>query len=340
MKGLYNGSYMRAFKILPVGTIKAANLSKDALKRLTWIDWYFDHGSNAESTCRHFSISKSVFYRWFNRFNKYNLCSLEFDTKTRRPHKLREMTTDPKILQKIYAIRLNDPEKSKYEIHEELKRQKIKVAHNVIQKVINRHYELRNVNHKEKVKAGRKRSIARIKAKRELRNKYPGVLVEIDTKHLYILGKRFYLFAAIDTKSKLGFIHAYKNGSSLSGADFLLKVIAHFPFKIEAVNTDNGSEYLLNFHKLCEGLSIIHYFTHPSSPKMNPQVERFIQTVQYEFFNYQDDLINDLDMINQRCQIFNDKYNHKRFHKALNYKTPAEYVKYYYQKKGEQPFSI
>src|SRR3989344_5079613 len=143
---------MRAFKILPVGTIKAANLSKDALKRLTWIDWYFDHGSNAESTCRHFSISKSVFYRWFNRFNKYNLCSLEFDTKTRRPHKLREMTTDPKILQKIYAIRLNDPEKSKYEIHE------------------------------------------------ELRNKYPGVLVDIDTKHLYILGKRFYLFAAIDKK--------------------------------------------------------------------------------------------------------------------------------------------
>lgn len=342
MKGLYNGSYMRAVRILPriVFLTQTKSLSKDALRRLTWIDWYFTHGKNTEATCRHFCISKTVFYRWFNRFNKYNLSTLEFDTKTRKPHKLREMTTDPEILQKIYKIRFNDKEKSKYEIREELKRQGIKVAHNVIQKVINRHYELRNVNHKSKLKKHKVYSIARIKAARELRDKYPGALVQIDTKHLYILNKRFYLFAAIDTKSRLGYIWAYKNASSLSAADFLLKVIKHFQFTIHAVNTDNGSEYLLNFHRLSEGLNITHYFTYPNTPKMNARVERFIQTAQYEFFHYQDDLLPELEEINQRCQIFNHKYNHKRFHKALDYQTPAEYVKNYQKQKGELPFSI
>ena len=88
---------MRAFNILPVPIIQAASLSKDALKRLMWIDWYYSNGKNAELTCRHFGISKSVFYRWKNRFIPANLKTLEFDTKTRRPHRVREMTTPPDI---------------------------------------------------------------------------------------------------------------------------------------------------------------------------------------------------------------------------------------------------
>ncbi|MDO8638726.1 MAG: helix-turn-helix domain-containing protein, partial [Candidatus Daviesbacteria bacterium] len=68
---------MRAYKILPVEIkVRDFNLSKGALIRLTWMDWYFSHGKNAEAACRHFSISKSVFYRWKNRFDKYNLTTL------------------------------------------------------------------------------------------------------------------------------------------------------------------------------------------------------------------------------------------------------------------------
>jgi len=327
---------MRAYSILPVKIIRVADLSTDALKRFAWFDWYYAHGENISLTCRHFGVSRDTFYLWKRRFNPKNLKSLEDDTKTRRPHRLREMTTDPAILQKIYDIRLVDKEKSKHEINEELKRQGVKVAHNVIQKVINRHYELRNINHKAKVRKYRNYSIARIKAARELRDQHPGALIQIDTKHLYILNKRFYLFATIDTKSRLGYVWAYRSASSLSAADFLLKVIKRFPFAIQAVNTDNGSEYLLNFHKLCEGLNITHYFTYPNTPKMNARAERFIQTAQYEFFHYQDDLLPELQEVNQRCNIFNRKYNHKRFHQALNYQTPAEYVtNYFEEQKGE-----
>jgi len=100
----------------------------------------------------------------------------------------------------------------------------------------------------------------------------------------------------------------------------------YFPFKTENIQTDNGSEYLLNFHRQCEQSGIVHYFTDPQSPKQNGRVERFIQTAAYEFFNYQHDLLDDVELIRNSCQQFNHKYNHQRYHRALGYQTPHEYL--------------
>src|SRR3989344_7373811 len=328
---------MRSFKILPVEIkVRDFKLSKPALRRLEWMDWYFSHGENAEATCRHFSLSKSVFYRWKGRFNKYNLTSLEFNTKLCTPHHLREMTTPSWILKKIYDIRYSDLEKSKYEIHEELKREGIKVAHDVIAKVIKRHLELKNTQHIKRLKKHRNYSIARIKAAYELKDKDLGSLVQIDTKYLYILGRRFYLFVAVDCKSRYAFIWAYGSCNSTNAADFLTKVMDYFPFPIKAINTDNGPEYLLNFHKLTEELNIPHYFNTPHTPTMNSRAERLIQTAEYEFFNYQYDLLPNLKDINSRCLLFNDKYNNRRFHHSLHYQTPSEFVYNYQQtQKGD-----
>jgi len=339
MKGLYNGSYMRAFKILPRNIIISANLSKAALKRLSWFDFSKSHGNNISLTCRHFGISRDTFYLWKRRFNPKKLSTLEDDTSSRRPKNVRSMTTPLHIQDLICTIRSNDPEKSKYEIAAELMDlYAIKIGYNTVQKVINRHPEIKRLkaSHKLGVRKHQNYVIARIKAAYELKDKYPGSLVQIDTKHLYVLGKRFYLFVAIDCKTRYGFIHAYRTGSSLSAADFMLKVIKYFPFKIEAVNTDNGSEYLLNFHKLTGSLGITHYFTYPHTPKMNSRAERLIQTAAYEFFNWQDDLIDDIDMVNERCSIFNNKYNTKRYHQAIGYKTPMQYLNILMEKKGDK----
>ena len=331
---------MRHYNILPTPVIQAASLSKDGLRRLLWIDWYFSHGENAEATCRHFGISKSVFYRWFNRFDRNNLRTLEFDTRTRRPHKVREMTTPKWIQQKIYNIRLLDLEKSKYEIQAELKAEGIIIGRKCIQKVINRNSELRNLQHAKRVKKHHNYKIARIKAAIELRENNLGSLVQIDTKYFYVLGKKFYIFSAIDCKSRYGFLYCYKTISSASGKDFIGKARKYFPFPILAVNTDNGSEYLLEFHKELEKLGIPHFFTDPHCPKQNGRVERLHQTAEYEFFNYQYDLLDDIEMINQKCMEFNTKYNTKRYHRSLGYQRPAEYVRILQEEKGGQPFSI
>lgn len=323
---------MRAYKILPVEIkVKDFKLSKEALRRLEWIDWYFSHGGNAESTCRHFSISKSVFYRWLPRFNKHHLKSLE--ATSRKPHKVRAMTTPIDVIKLVCQIRAEDLEKSKYEIQAELKDlHGICLGYNTIQKIINRHPELKNTLHGKAVKR-RKLKIERIKAGRDLKDYSLGSLIQVDTKHVHILGNKFYIFAAIDCKSRLGFTHCYSTISSKSAQDFLTRLIEYFPFKVTAINTDNGSEYLLYFHKLSQKLGITHYFSYPQTPKMNSRVERLIQTLEYEFLSYQD-LIPEIDELRILCDEFNVKYNAKRYHKALHYQTPLSYVRRHLEEGG------
>ena len=331
---------MRAYKIFPLRQIKSANLSKAALARLYWFDWFKAHHKNISLTCRHFGISRDTFYHWKKNFKPYNLQTLEDNTANRKPHKLRQMTTDPAILKRIYDIRLSDREKSKYEIQEELRREGVTVGRSAIQKVINRHPELLNTQHIKKLRLHRKSSIARLRASRQMRERYPGALVQIDTKHFYVLGIRFYLFCAVDCKSRYGYVWCYKTITSASAADFLQRVINYFPFNIEAVQTDNGSEYLLNFHNACNKLSLTHYFSFPHTPKMDGRAERIIQTVIYEYFNWQYDLLPDIDEINRHCLIFNSKYNTRRFHQKLCYKTPQEYVINYLKEKGGELYGM
>jgi len=325
---------MRAYKTFPVITVTASNLSKKALKRLEWFDFYNTHNENISLTCRHFGISRDTFYLWRKRFNPRNLRTLEFDAKTRRPHRVREMTTPLWIRKRIYDIRLSDPEKSKWEIHGELKREGIRVAHNVIQKVINRNPELLNTQHKRWLRKHRNYKIARIKASIELKEKDLGSLVQVDTKYFSILGDKYYIFSAIDCKSRFGFIYAYATISSTSGKDFIRRVREYFPFEIQAINTDNGSEYLLNFHKEISSWGIPHFFTDPHCPKQNSRVERFHQTAEYEYLNYQN-LYPSLEILREHCMRFNEKYNTQRLHKSLDYRTPKEVVLEYLKLKGE-----
>lgn len=316
---------MRAFKLFPTIQVCTSNLTKEALRRLEWFDWYFSHGENISLTCRHFGISRDTFYLWRKRFNPRQLQSLEFDTKTRRPKKLREMTTPQWILQRIYAIRAADTEKSKYEIQAELRSEGVLVGRKCIEKVIKRHPELQNIQHKKRLKKRSHYKIARIKAAYELKEKSLGSLVQMDTKYLTILSHQFYLFSAIDCKSRFAFIYPYTTISSHAGKDFLAKVKAYFPFPIEAVNTDNGSEYLKEFHHELTTWGIPHFFTDPHCPKQNGRVERLHQTAEYEYFNHQP-LIDNLQSIREHCMQFNQKYNYQRYHQSLGYKRPGEYV--------------
>lgn len=317
---------MRAYKIVSWEQVKTVNLSVKAQGRLIWIDWYHSRGKKVRLTLRHFALSPDVFYRWLKRFNDKGISGLEDDTKTRRPKTVRKMTTARTVIDRIKSIREDDVEKSKYEIQAELKDEGVRCGTTTIQKVINRHPELLNIAHHKKIGKHRNYKIARIKAAIELREKDLGSLVQVDTKYFYVLGRKFYIFSAIDCKSRYGFIYCYRSISSASGKDFIRRVREYFPFRIQAINTDNGSEYLLEFHKEIISWGIPHYFTDPHCPKQNGRVERLHQTVEYEYFNYQDDLLDDLTMINERCMEFNNKYNYHRYHGAIRYQKPGEYV--------------
>ncbi|HEV2175859.1 MAG TPA: helix-turn-helix domain-containing protein [Terriglobia bacterium] len=62
----------------------AAELSRQAHKRLQWFDHYQSHARNAALTCRYFGISRQTFYRWKQRYDPQALNTL--GDRSHRPH--------------------------------------------------------------------------------------------------------------------------------------------------------------------------------------------------------------------------------------------------------------
>src|SRR5450830_434062 len=90
---------------------KIVNLSKDGQKRLRWVDYHLG-GKSVVETCRHFDINRSLFYKWFSRFEEYGLRGL--DDKSKRPHRVRQREVLPEARKKIEEIRQENRAWSKY----------------------------------------------------------------------------------------------------------------------------------------------------------------------------------------------------------------------------------
>lgn len=75
----------------------------------------------------------------------------------------------------------------------------------------------------------------------------------------------------------------YKNKSSLSTFDFLMRLSLLVDGKIAAILSDNGSEFAKYFEEACKRLKITHIYTRVKTPKDNAVDERFNRTLQEEF---------------------------------------------------------
>jgi len=339
MKGRYNGVYMKAYKILPGAKTlsRILDISPEAKRRLKWLDWYQAHGSNARLTCRHFGLSPDTFYRWKRRFKPGCLRTLE--SQSRRPKKFRRSLIPQSTIDLIVALRKEAMGMSKYKLNEILKRDRqVSLSPSSINRILKRYGLTDQADLARDIKRRKKVNyvIPRIRAARILRYHSPGYLVQIDTKHLVVLGQTFYQYTAIDCFTKLGFSFTYTRASSSTAKDFLLRLVKAFPFKIKAIQTDNGSEYLLYFHQESLKQGITHYFSYPHTPKDNSLVERMIQTTEYELWLFDETLIPELSYLNQKLAWWIGRYNTYRPHQSLNYLTPMEY----YLKKGGEVYGM
>jgi transposase InsO family protein len=320
---------MKAHKILPGAKTlsRIIDITPEAGKRLKWLDWYISHGRNARFTCRHFGISPDTFYRWKKRFKPG--CLLTLESISSRPKRPRQSHIPLETTTLIVKLRRQDMGLSKYKITSILERDyQIHLSASTIGRILE---DKGLIEEARLVKGTKKRKrvnwhIPRLRVAREQRYKAPGYLLQADTKRLIILGETFYQFTAVDCFTKIGYSRLYRYGSSTNGKDFLVSLLETLPFRVRAIQTDNGSEFLLHFHNECEKRGIIHYFSHPHTPKDNALIERFIQTTEYELWLFDETIIPDLAYLNQRISGWLSRYNTYRPHQTLNYLTPMEYL--------------
>ena len=112
---------------------RQGTISKSAAIRLTWIDFYRSC-QNVRLTCRHFAISPDTFYRWFNRFDPYDLTTLEEASK--RPHHVHQAQTPQAVVEKIQALRERYPRWGREKLAVVLRREDIRISGSTVGRVI------------------------------------------------------------------------------------------------------------------------------------------------------------------------------------------------------------
>jgi transposase InsO family protein len=136
------------------------------------------------------------------------------------------------------------------------------------------------------------------------------------------LRPKSYQFTAIDDCTRLKVIRVYPNKKADSAVDFLGEVLDSFPFPVQRIQTDWGTEFFnFKFQEELHEHFIKFRPIKPKSPHLNGKVERTQQTDKSEFWRLLDltDRSMDLKLLAKEWETF---YNRKRPHSSLGGKTP------------------
>ncbi|HUX48745.1 MAG TPA: integrase core domain-containing protein [Dehalococcoidia bacterium] len=159
----------------------------------------------------------------------------------------------------------------------------------------------------------------------------PCFLFHVDTVVIYWNGLKRYILTTVDHATRLGYTRMYRNKRSRSAAEFLYRLRYLVNQTVENLQTDNGSEFALEFERATAKLGIHRYFSRVKTPKDNPEIERFNETLEYEL-PYNFNLSLGPQELNPRLNQWLIEYNFNRPHKSLAYLTPVEYIEHEFAK--------
>lgn len=326
MKGRYGCRMTIYGSILPKAALVArlVDASPKARQRLKILDWHHKHGNNISLTARRFGTQRLTLRRWIRKIKLGGVAGL--NDQSHRPKHLRTMATPWEKVMAIVELRKQYPAWSKYKIQVLLKQQGIEVSASTVGRVLRRRGL---INHKVSMKKKRAALSPKLRFQRGLKIANPGDLIQIDTKYIMLVnGYKFYQFTAIDVLTKLRVLRVYQSQSSRNGSHFLEICFKEFPFKIRAIQTDNGAPFLKEFDQLCKKIKLPHYFIYPRTPKQNSYVEISHGADQREFYQQGKGVsyYQNFPLMHKRLLEWQKIWNEVRPHQALNYLTPRAYL--------------
>jgi transposase InsO family protein len=306
-------------------------ITKEAKQRLKIVQFWREHGLKA--TVDAFGAKRSTLFGWWKIYadSGFKIESLNPGTQARINNHQREI--HPLLLKEIRRLRLEEcPNMGKAKVKKNLdifcKTNKLPVySESKIGRIIE---DKKIYHHRQKVSHfGKIKTITARKKERkpkDFKAKEPGDLVEVDTIVKFIYGVKRYVITAVDIKTEYSFAYCYKDHGSASAKDFFKKLELVFPYQIKAVQTDNGSEFNKYFMRYLRKQKVIHYWNYKGQPTKNGHVERYNRTIQEEFIDWNEILLEDVDEFNKRLMDWLIWYNTKRFHWSLNLTSPVDYL--------------
>jgi transposase InsO family protein len=276
--------------------------------RLRVLHHYEQVTRNVSRTCRFFGISRTIFYRWRERYQQHGLHGLQDGPRGPRHH---PYTTPPHIVALILQIR-REREYGPLRISFFLQR-----YHNAYVSAPTIHRILKRLRVPQ---VSRKRFRPGPRRRRELR--VPGHSVQVDVKHLKLGSRRFYQFTAIDEATRYRVLRVYAHNSIRSATDFIDELRRRLPMAIQRIQTDHGSEFGTDFTWHLRDLGLTHRQIPRGCPESNGKVERSHRTDAEEF--YRRTVLRSPAELARKLRQWEYEYNHRRPHLALRGSTPAE----------------
>ena len=297
---------------------------KDAQRRLEIVKFWHTHGLAA--TVDAFKVSRRTLFGWKAKCQ----AQASLAPRSTAPKRRRQRDWPQAVIAEIQRIRREHPNFAKEKIHPFLRafceRQDLRCpAVRTIGRLIAdapdkmRHSPLR-IRPNGKPKAKRASAVRKPK---HFIARHPGHCVALDTIEWQADNSRRFIVTFTDLHSHFAFAWATPSHASLAASQFFRLIQAVFPYRIEAVLTDNGSEFKRHFSQELERHTLVHWHTYPKTPKMNAHCERFNRTLQEEFASYHENLLfTDLPAFNLKLLAWLDWYNRERPHCSLTEPVP------------------
>ena len=167
----------------------------------------------------------------------------------------------------------------------------------------------------------------------------PGEKIQIDVKEVPYnclrgdalkYGRRFYQWTAIDECTRYRFVYAFEEHTPENTVKFLTMLLKEFPFKIQKIQTDNGTEFTYKYiseneisplDKALQALKIPHILIPPRTPWHNGKVERSHRNDQRYFYNWE--TFKTLDELNEKLKTHLEWSNNKIM-RTLGMKSPVQ----------------
>lgn len=265
-------------------------------------------GMKKAEVARMYGVHRSTIGKWLKRATKHSGESIP--TRSSRPHRHPNQLSEEKEA-RIVALRLQTGRCAQI-IQAQMARDGCRVSLSSVKRTLKRC----NLTHKK-----RRQITGSTKFKRPVSDT-PGALVEVDTIHFVTTNyERFYVYAVIDTYSRVGYAEYQPRLSTRTTTEVLERALRALPLPVEVIQTDNGHEFgqQLSIYLKQKNIRLRHTRVH--KPNDNAHVERFIRTIQEECF---DSVFPKLQTIEHDLKKYIDFYNKHRLHLGIQCKTPIE----------------
>jgi putative transposase len=311
---------------------KMEDAGTEALKRLEILKKWKElkeSGAKDNVIANALEVSRATLYRYQRAFKKDALLGLK--PKSRCPKRIRESKKiTPPLTDLVRDIRTRNLTYGKLKIQRILERDEDeKVSASTVGRILKKLIDKGQIKRVTALKRKRKRVFtghAQRWTGKEDRSE-PGRMVQIDHMTTTIGTMIYKEFHAWDPKTKMLVSQVYCSATSLVASKFLEFVLEKFPFKVESIQVDGGTEFMKHFEKKAEEIQIPLLVLPPKSPKYNGGVERSNRVVREEFYALHTDDISSIHELRNKLQWFVNRYNTYRPHNSLNGLTPMEYYK-------------